>query len=377
MTQLAIPFIDLKSQYQNHQTPINTAINNVLDHGQYIMGPEVYELEKQLADYIDVKHVLACSSGTDALILPLMSKSLNANDAIFTTPFTFFASAESITLAGATPVFVDIHPDTYSIDVNSLTLQIEKVIKEGKLTPRGILAVDLFGLAADYSAINALAKKHGMFVLEDAAQSFGAEFHGSKACGLADVGATSFYPAKPLGCYGDGGAVFTNDTNLYETLLSLRVHGQGKTGDKYDNVRIGLNARMDTIQAAILLEKLKLYDEEIEQRNRVAESYNKKLEGLLKTPEIPNGQSSVWAQYSIQSNKRNEIRAALQDNGIPTAVFYPIPIHLSTAYKFLGYTDGDFPESEAASKRIFSLPMHPYLEEEQITLITDTIKSVL
>ena len=377
MTQLAIPFIDLKTQYQNHQTSINSAINNVLNHGQYIMGPEVSQLEEQLADYIGVKHVLACSSGTDALVLPLMAKEISTNDAIFTTPFTFFASAESISLVGGTPVFVDIDPDTFNIDPKSLQFHIDRVLSEGKLNPKGILSVDLFGLASDYIEINAIAKKHNLFVLEDSAQSFGADYHGKKACGLADIGATSFYPAKPLGCYGDGGAVFTDDSDLYKTLVSLRVHGQGTEGDKYDNVRIGLNARMDTIQAAILLEKLKFYEEEIIQRNRVASIYNEQLEGFVKTPSVPDGQGSVWAQYSVQSNDRDKIRTALQDAGIPTAVFYPTPIHLSTAYKHMNHLLGDFPNAEAISTEIFSLPMHPYLEKEQITQITDRIKSVL
>lgn len=370
------PFIDLKTQYQSNQTSIDRAVQTVLNHGQYIMGPEVAELEAKLAEYTGAKHVLACSSGTDALVLPLMAKSLTANDAIFTTPFTFFASAESITLAGATPVFVDVDPDTYCLDTNDLELKIEQVLAKGELTPRGIVPVDLFGIAADYNKINEIAGKHNLFVLEDAAQAFGADYHGKRAGALADIAATSFYPAKPLGCYGDGGAVFTNDSELYEDLISLRVHGQGRSGDKYDNVRIGLNARMDTIQAAILLEKLKLYDAEREQRNRVASMYTQRLTGTVKTPVVPEQQSSVWAQYSVQSDKRDEIRDALQQAGVPTAVFYPIPIHLSTAYKHLGYKAGDFPVSEAAAERIFSLPMHPYLQEQQINQICEVIQSV-
>lgn len=370
------PFIDLKTQYQSNQTSIDRAVQTVLNHGQYIMGPEVAELEAKLAEYTGAKHVLACSSGTDALVLPLMAKSLTASDAIFTTPFTFFASAESITLAGATPVFVDVDPDTYCLDTNDLELKIEQVLAKGELTPRGIVPVDLFGIAADYNKINEIAGKHNLFVLEDAAQAFGADYHGKRAGALADIAATSFYPAKPLGCYGDGGAVFTNDSELYEDLISLRVHGQGRSGDKYDNVRIGLNARMDTIQAAILLEKLKLYDAEREQRNRVASMYTQRLTGTVKTPVVPEQQSSVWAQYSVQSDKRDEIRDALQQAGVPTAVFYPIPIHLSTAYKHLGYKAGDFPVSEAAAERIFSLPMHPYLQEQQINQICEVIQSV-
>lgn len=368
-----IPFINLKAQYLENRVALDNAIADVLNHGQYIMGPEVKELEAQLADYVGVKHCLACSSGTDALMLPLMTYGLTVKDAIFTSPFTFFASAESISLVGATPVFVDIDPLTYNISADSLEAAIKKVIDEGRLNPKGIIPVDLFGLAADYEEINRIAVKYGLFVLEDAAQSFAAEYHGKRAGSLADVAATSFYPAKPLGCYGDGGAVFTNDSTLYEDLVSLRVHGQGTSGDKYDNVRIGLNARMDTIQAAILLEKLKLYDGELEQRNRVAASYTSKLKDVLVTPTIPKGQGSVWAQYSVQSENRDHIREALQAKGIPTAVFYPIPIHLSTAYQHLGYSSGDFQISESVSKKIFSLPMHPYLEERDIQFIAETI----
>jgi UDP-2-acetamido-2-deoxy-ribo-hexuluronate aminotransferase len=370
---LNIPFINLKAQYLENRVALDNAIADVLNHGQYIMGPEVKELEAQLADYVGVKHCLACSSGTDALMLPLMTYGLTVKDAIFTSPFTFFASAESISLVGATPVFVDIDPLTYNISADSLEAAIKKVIDEGRLNPKGIIPVDLFGLAADYEEINRIAVKYGLFVLEDAAQSFAAEYHGKRAGSLADVAATSFYPAKPLGCYGDGGAVFTNDSTLYEDLVSLRVHGQGTSGDKYDNVRIGLNARMDTIQAAILLEKLKLYDGELEQRNRVAASYTSKLKDVLVTPTIPKGQGSVWAQYSVQSENRDHIREALQAKGIPTAVFYPIPIHLSTAYQHLGYSSGDFQISESVSKKIFSLPMHPYLEERDIQFIAETI----
>jgi len=371
---VAVPFIDLKTQYQKNKSKVDAAIHKVLDHGSYIMGPEVTELEKQLSDYLGVKHTLACSSGTDALVLPLMSYDLKEGDAVFTSPFTFFASAESISLAGATPVFVDIDPDTYNLDATALKDKIEDIIAEGKLTPKGIIPVDLFGIAADYNAIAPIAEQYNLFLLEDAAQSFGAPYRGKRAGGMGDCAATSFYPAKPLGCYGDGGATFTNDTALYEELVSLRVHGQAMSGNKYDNVRIGLNARMDSIQAAILLEKLKFYDQEIEMRNHVADRYTSLLDGSVKTPHVPNGQGSVWAQYTVQSNNRDNIRSTLQENGIPTAVFYPTPIHLSTAYKHLGHNKGDFPVSEAAAERVFSLPMHPYLTNEEITLITDTVK---
>lgn len=369
-----IPFINLQTQYERNKKAIDNAVSKVLSHGQYIMGPEVTDLERELGQYIGVEHVLACSSGTDALVLPLMAKNLNKNDAIFTTPFTFFASAESISLAGATPVFVDIDPKTYNICPIALENSIQKTIAEGTLIPKGVMPVDLFGLAADYDKVLAVAKSNNLFVIEDAAQSFGANYKDRKACSFGNVAATSFYPAKPLGCYGDGGAVFTDDTELYQELLSLRVHGQAKSGDKYDNTRIGLNARMDTIQAAILLEKLKIYDEEIEKRNHVAQLYTEQLNEVVQTPYIPEGQESVWAQYSIQSNKRSEIISALKEKNIPTAIFYPTPIHLSSAYKNLNYSEGDFPISESASKCIFSLPMHPYLDEKDVKTITDTIK---
>lgn len=341
------------------------------------MGPEVNELESQLAEFIGVKHALACSSGTDALLLPLMTLGLKKTDAVFTSPFTFFASAESISLAGATPVFVDINPNTYNLDPSDLDRKIQAILDQGKLTPKAVMPVDLFGLAADYEQINKTAKKYGLLVLEDAAQSFGAQYHSKKACSLGDVAATSFYPAKPLGCYGDGGAVFTDDSSLHEELLSLRVHGQGTSGDKYDNVRIGLNARMDTIQAAVLLEKLKIYEDEIESRNQVARSYTEKLSGIVTTPIVPENQGCVWAQYSVQSDNREGVRSSLQDKGIPTAVFYPVPIHLSTAYRSLGYNEGDFPVSESVSKKIFSLPMHPYLEENDIKFISDAIAAAI
>lgn len=374
---MSIPFIDLKTQYQQNKSNIDDAIHRVLDHGQYIMGPEVKELESQLADYIGVKHALACSSGTDALILPLMAKGIESGDLVFTTPFTFFASAESITLAGGIPVFVDIDPNTYNLCPNDLEKKIEQQLAKGTNRLRAIMPVDLFGLAADYTRINAIAKKHDLFVIEDAAQAFGAPYHRQKACGLGDVAATSFYPAKPLGCYGDGGAVFTNDDDLYEKMISVRVHGQGISGDKYDNIRIGLNARMDTIQAAILLEKLKHYDTEIEQRNRVAQTYTQNLSEHVKTPTTPEQQGCVWAQYSIQVDDREKLKADLNQQGIPAAIFYPTPIHLSTAYQHLGYNVGDFPVSEAISKKIISLPMHPFLEENKILDIVNAVnKSV-
>jgi len=367
MNIVPIPFIDLKTQYQKHKNLIDNAITNVLEHGQYIMGPEVIELEERLADYVGVSHCVSCSSGTDALLMPLMAQGIGPGDAVFTTPFTFVATVEVIALLGATPVFVDVCEDTFNINPDLLEAAIQKTINDTNLKPKAIIPVDLFGLPADYDEINKIAEKHDLWVLEDAAQGFGADYKGKKAGALADCGATSFFPAKPLGCYGDGGAVFTNDEEFYEKLTSIRVHGQGQTGDKYDNVRIGLTARMDSIQAAVLLEKLKLYDDEIVQRNNVAAIYSKGLNGYLKTPVVHEGYSSVWAQYTLLANDddhRQEIRNRLNDNGIPTAVYYPKPIHLAGAYSDLGYQVGDFPVAESLSERVFSLPMHPYLEEE-------------
>lgn len=372
-----IPFIDLKVQYQLNKANIDRAIHNVLDHGQYIMGPEVVELESALSKYIGVKHTICCSSGTDALVLPLLAKNLSKADAIFTSPFTFFATAEAISLSGATPVFSDITKDDFNMDPIHLESTIRKTISEGRLKPAGIMAIDLFGQAANYKEINAIAEKYNLFVIEDAAQSFGANYHNGKAGGLADIGATSFFPAKPLGCYGDGGAIFTNDSSLYDTLLSLRVHGQSQSNDKYDNVRIGLNARMDTIQAAILLQKLNLYEEEIANRNRVAQTYSTELKGFVKTPDILENRGSIWAQYSILSDKRDAIKDALTKAKIPSAIYYPIPIHLSTAYQHLNYSEGDFPISESCSQTILSLPMHPYLNDNTISNICSIIKDAL
>ena len=364
---MSIPFIDLKSQYIRNKTALNDAIMNVLEHGQYIMGPEVAELEQQLAEYVGVSHCVTCSSGTDALLIPLMAYDIGPGDAVFTTPFTFVATAEVIALLGATPVFVDVDEDTFNINPQLLEAAIVKTIQDTDLKPKAIIPVDLFGLPADYDSINKIAEKHNLWVLEDAAQGFGAEYKGKKTGSLSACAATSFFPAKPLGCYGDGGAIFTDDGELYEKLISVRVHGQGKTGDKYDNVRIGLTARMDSIQAAVLIEKLKFYDDELVERNKVADFYSKGLSGILKTPYVPEGYSSVWAQYTVLADNhehRQAIRDRLSENEIPSAVYYPIPLHLAKAYSALGYIVGDFPVSESLSHRVFSLPMHPYMDEK-------------
>jgi UDP-2-acetamido-2-deoxy-ribo-hexuluronate aminotransferase len=375
LKRVTIPFIDLQTQYKKHQTEIQAAINAVLEHGRYIMGPEIDRLESDLQNFTGVNHAIACGSGTDALLLALMSAGVAKGDAIFTTPYTFFATAEVIGLVGATPVFVDVDPVTYNIDPTSLADAIQQTDRKGELNPKGIIPVDLFGLPADYDSINSIAAKHDLFVLQDAAQSFGATYKGARTCSNTPLAATSFFPAKPLGCYGDGGAVFTNDAAVAETLKSMRVHGEGQ--DKYDNIRLGLNARMDSIQAAVLIEKMKFYKSEIELRQRVAEQYSELLKDHVNTPIIAKHSTSVWAQYSITSDNRDPIRTALNEEQIPTAMYYPTPIHLSTAYAHLNHRVGDFPISENLSKTMFSLPMHPYLEEAQIEKICGVITSTV
>ncbi|PNU18672.1 aminotransferase DegT [Geothermobacter hydrogeniphilus] len=358
-------FIDLKAQQERIRPQIDAAIKRVLDHGQYIMGPEVFELERQLAEFVGVRHAIGCSSGTDALLLGLMAYEVGPGDAVFTTPFTFFATCEVIALLGATPVFVDIDPRTFNIDPIKLGQAIERVVEEGKLKVRGIIPVDLYGLPADYDAIMPLAEKHGLFVLEDAAQAFGATYKGRKAPGLGHVGTTSFFPAKPLGCYGDGGAVFTDDDDLAEKIRSLLVHGKGP--DKYNNVRIGLNARLDTIQAAILIEKLKIYPEEIELRQVAAERYSKSLcemAGVM-TPHIPDGYASVWAQYTIQCQNRDDLQFRLSKAAIPTMVYYVKPVCLLDAMSYLNNQDGSFPVAEKMARQVLSLPIFPYLAKNQ------------
>ena len=372
-------FIDLAAQQNLIRDKIEANIQAVLAHGKYIMGPEIKELEKRLAEFVGVEHGIACSSGTDALLLALMAYDVGPGDAVFTSPFTFIATAEVISLLGATPVFVDIEPETFNLDPKHLEMAIAAMRKgssdyplprtgDSSLTPKGIIAVDLFGLPADYDAINAVAKKPGLFVIEDAAQSFGAEYKGKKACSLADIACTSFFPAKPLGCYGDGGMCFTANENLARTMRSLSVHGQGS--HKYENVRIGINGRLDTLQAAILNAKFDIFPKEIELRQKVAAKYNELLSSLsngLVVPHVPSKYQSAWAQYSVLSKDekhRSGLQSKLQECGIPTAIYYPKPLHQQTAFQNLGYKAGDFPVSEQCSGRIFSVPMHPYLSAD-------------
>ncbi|WP_319525436.1 DegT/DnrJ/EryC1/StrS family aminotransferase [uncultured Desulfosarcina sp.] len=385
-------FIDLAAQQKRIREKIDANISAVLEHGRYIMGPEIDELEKALGDFCGVKQAVSCASGTDALLLALMAHNVGPGDAILTSPFTFIATAEVISLLGATPVFVDIDPSTFNIDPQKIEPALN-ALKAGDsslhplpdiygLKAKGIIAVDLFGLPADYERINAIAKEHGLFVIEDAAQSFGAEYFGKKAGSLADVACTSFFPAKPLGGYGDGGMCFTDDDNLADVMRSLRIHGKG--GHKYDNVRIGINGRLDTLQAAVLNAKFDIFPEEVALRQEVAGRYNEMIaqgrsaEIVLQTPAIPSGYLSVWAQYSLLANnedQRSQIQNRLKDAGIPTAVYYPLPLHLQTAFGNLQYRKGDFPVSEDFSKRIFSLPMHPYLQADEQQRIVDVIYS--
>jgi len=381
-------FIDLAAQQQRIRDKINSNIQAVLGHGNYIMGPEIKQLEEKLASFVGTKHGVSCASGTDALLLALMAYKVGPGDAVFTTPFTFIATAEVISLLGATPIFVDIDPKTFNIDPGRLSLALTAVKNKDSashplpmtnnpspLTCRGIIAVDLFGLPADYDRINTFAQENGLFVIEDAAQSFGAEYNGKKACALADVACTSFFPAKPLGCYGDGGMCFTDNDELAKIMRSLRVHGQGS--NKYDNVRVGINGRMDTLQAAILLAKFEIFFEEIELRQEVARHYTNLFSRYLSPipPSLPSGLKSAWAQYSIlaeDEKRRSSLQARLKDAGVPTAVYYPKPLHLQEAFSGLGYKHGNFPVSEDCASRIFSLPMHPYLaiqEQERIAQI--------
>jgi dTDP-4-amino-4,6-dideoxygalactose transaminase len=382
-------FIDLFLQQIRIKKKIDTNINEVLSHGQYINGPEVQKLEKTLAAYAGSNYAIGCASGTDALLLGLMAYGIGPGDAVFTTPFTFIATAEVICLLGATPIFVDVDPRSFNIDPDQLEVAIQALKTRNfksyplpasgliqSTTPRGIIGVDLFGLPADYEKINEIAENHNLFVIEDAAQSFGAEYFGKRACSLAEVGCTSFFPAKPLGCYGDGGMCFTNNQELAETIGSLRIHGKGQ--DKYDNVRIGINGRLDTLQAAILLAKFEVFSEEIEMRQMVASRYNDFLgtNGKIVTPLIPKGMKSVWAQYSVLFKSevlREAYQAKMKKADIPTAIYYPKPLHLQTAFTSLGYKRGDFPISEGLSKRILSLPMHPYLTMEDQERVVQVI----
>lgn len=371
-------FIDLKAQYERIEKDVTARVSTVLGSQKYIMGPEVAEVEDALARFAGTKHVFTCASGTDALVIPLMAYGLAREDAVFVPSFTFFASAESITLAGGTPVFVDIEEDSFNMDPVSLENAIKQIIEDGKLVPRGIVAVDLFGRLVDYEKIEDIARRYGLFLIEDACQGFGARSEGGRAASFGNVGATSFFPAKPLGCYGDGGAIFTDDDHLAELISSIRVHGQGE--NKYDNVRIGVNGRFDSIQAAVILAKLEIFEDELEKRAKVAAYYTNAFAGCLKTPHIPEGQISAWAQYTLVAESEEQkvaILDAMKSRGVPSAVYYPVPIHQSTAYENLGLSDCSLPVTEDLCKRVFSIPMHPYLTEEDMDCVIDAVKAGL
>lgn len=370
-------FIDLHRQYDRIEEEVKKRIETVLTHKNFIMGPEISELEEKLAAFTGRKYAFTCASGTDALVIPLMAYDLKVTDAVFVSSFTFYASAESVNLAGATPVFID-SDDTYNMDPKKLREAIEKTIAEGKLTPKGIIPVDIFGLPAEYDEIIAIAKEFNLFVLEDTAQGFGGRYNGKPNGSFGDVSATSFFPAKPLGCYGDGGAFFTDDDELAAKMRSIRVHGQGSS--RYDNIRIGLNGRMDTLQAAILLAKVDILEDEMASRQKVAQLYMKELEGVFDLPKVPENCVSAWAQFSMlakDESQRNAIIEGMKAYDIPIMVYYALPMHMQTAYKYLGYKESDLPVCVDMSKRVFSVPMHPYLAESEIKDICDKLKAIV
>jgi len=371
-----LPFIDVAAQRRRLGTRIDDAINRVLTHCQFIMGPEVAALERDLAAFCGARHAIGVASGTDALVLVLMAYGIGRGDAVLCPAFTFSATAESVALVGATPVFVDVLEETFNLDPASLVRGIETA-RRLDLAPRAVMAVDLFGLPADYEAIGRIAQQHGLKVIDDAAQSFGATYHNRKIGMLGDVTATSFFPAKPLGCYGEGGAVFTDDDDLAALVKSLRNHGAGE--DRYDNVRIGINGRLDTIQAAVLIEKLKIFPDEIAARDRAAQRYNELLGDIATVPQVPSGLGSVWAQYTIRlpAGQRDSFAATLRAQGIPTAVYYPKPTHRQTAYRDYPLADGGLPVTDRLADEVISLPMHAYLDEATQDRIVKAVRAAL
>jgi dTDP-4-amino-4,6-dideoxygalactose transaminase len=371
-----IPFIDLVAQRRRLGPAIDAAVARVLDHCQFIMGPEVRAFEAELAAFCGARHVVTCASGTDALVLALRAFGIGSGDAVICPSFTFCATAEVAVLVGATPVFVDVDPKTFNIDAKGIAGAVETARAAG-LTPKAVIPVDLFGLAADHAAVAAAAGEHELLVLDDAAQGFGASFNNRRLGTFGHATATSFFPAKPLGCYGDGGAVMTDDDNLADLMRSIRVHGQGS--DRYDNVRIGLASRLDTIQAAVLSEKLKIFPDEIEARNRVARRYAEALGDVTAVPAVPAGSTSVWAQYTIRlkAGTRDAFAAALKAEGVPTAIYYPIPLHLQQAYKHYPVGKGGVAVSEKLAAEVISLPMHPYLDEATQGRIIDAVRRAL
>lgn len=373
-------FRDLKAQYRALQEEIDQALLAAVRDGAYIMGPQVQQLERELAAYVGVEHCIGCANGTDALTMVLMGWGIGPGDAVFVPDFTFFATGEVVSFEGAQPVFVDVDPDTFNLDAEKLEREILRVRAEGTLTPRAIIAVDLFGQPADYDALEALAQRYGLLLLEDGAQGFGGRIGERRACSFGHAATTSFFPAKPLGCYGDGGAVFTDDDELAAYLRSVQVHGKGAF--KYDNVRIGMNSRLDTLQAAVLLPKFHAFVRyELDSVQETAKLYTKKLAGLVKTPAVREGYRSSWAQYTIVLQSaaiRDAVQAALREQGIPTMVYYPKPMHRQSAFAALPDRDADrFPVTEALCARVLSLPMHPYLREEDVDRVCGALREAL
>lgn len=368
-------FRDLKKQYQVLKQDMDAALTDTAASAAFIMGKPVKELEAELAAYVGVKHCVSCANGTDALTLALKTWGIGKGDAVFVPDFTFFSSAEVVSLEGATPVFVDVDKDTFNLDAADLEEKIGEMVAKGELTPKVIITVDLFGLPADYPRIRKIADTYRLLILEDGAQGFGGEISGKKACGFGDISTTSFFPAKPLGCYGDGGAVFTDNDEWAALLDSYRVHGKGQF--KYDNVRIGMNSRLDTLQAAVLKVKLKAFREyEVADINRAAARYTEKLQGKVKTPVVPEGYYSSWAQYTIRldsKEQRDALQAVLKEQGIPTMVYYPTPMHDQTAYKNLKVPVGSCPVAEQLCHTVLSLPIHPYISEEDIDSVCEGI----
>ena len=370
-----IPFIDLQAQRRRLGAPLDEAIRKAVEGGQWILGPQVAQLEKDLAAWAGVKHAIACANGTDALLLVLRAWGIGPGDAVFVPAFTFAASAEVVALAGAVPVFVDVLPDTFNMDPASLEAAIALVKKDDALTPKAVMPVDLFGQPADYRSLAPIARREGLKLLCDTAQGFGGVMDGKRTGSIGDAAATSFFPAKPLGCYGDGGACFTNDDDLKDKLLSLRMHGQGS--DRYEHVAIGMNSRLDTIQAAILIEKLKIFEDEIQARNTIARRYSEAFAGSnrIKTPFVIEGATSTWAQYTLQVADRAAFQSKLKEAGVPSMVYYPIPLSRQPAYAH--YPSAPTPVSEALSGHVVSLPMHPYLDEATQDRITAAVLASL
>ena len=376
---LTMEFRDLKAQYVKYKKEIDSAIQEVINNTNFIGGKEVNTLEQRLAEYVGVRHCVTCANGTEAMTLLMMAWDIKEGDAVFVPDFTFFSTGEIVSFRGATPIFVDVDRDTFNICTTKLEKAINKVLEKGKLIPKMIIPVDLFGLPADHMEIEKIAKKYNLRVLEDAAQGFGGSINGKKACSFGDASTTSFFPAKPLGCFGDGGAIFTNDDELAELLNSLKVHGKGD--NKYDNVRIGVNSRLDSIQAAILNVKLTAFIEhELEDVNRVYRLYTEKLKGIVDTPVIPEGYVSSFAQYTIKlknKEERDALQAKLKEEGIPSMVYYTKPMHRQGAFSEYNYDDADFEVTNKLCDTVLSLPMHPYLKNEEIELVCKSISSSL